>query len=230
MAILDVLRQEKKYLLSLSEAKSLYGLLSKVLSEDQHNEDGGYLVRSLYFDTPFDHDYYEKEDGLDYRKKIRVRIYSTKSENAKLEMKEKFGNDQRKRSLTISKEQVLDMINGDYEFLTTTKEPFAMKLYLLMSQNLYRPKCVVEYDRTAFIIKENNTRITLDTNIRASESNFDIFSDELSLYPVTYPDDVTLEVKFNNFLFGYVKDLLDSYGKMQVSNSKYVISRSMSYF
>lgn len=230
MAILDVLRQEKKYLMSLSETRILYGLLSKVLHEDEHNQSGGYLVRSLYFDTPFDQDYYEKEDGLDNRKKIRIRVYSSKSDTAKLEMKEKFGQDQRKRSLTISQQQALDMINGNFEFLISMEESFAMELYLLMSQNLYRPKCVVEYDRTAFIVPENNTRVTFDMNIRATESDFDIFSDELSLYPVTSADDVTLEVKFNNFLLGYVKELVDSCGKMQVSNSKYVLSRSMSYF
>lgn len=230
MAILDVLRQEKKYLMSLSETKSLYCLLSKVLHEDENNESSGYLVRSLYFDTLFNHDYYEKEDGMDYRKKIRVRVYSSKAKTAKLEMKEKFGNNQRKRSLTISKEQALSMIEGNYEFLTSMEEPFAMELYLLMSMNLYRPKCIVEYDRVAFIVPENNTRLTLDMNIRASESDFNIFSDELNLYPVTSPDDVTLEVKFNNFLLGYVKDLLDSCGKVQVSNSKYILSRSMSYF
>lgn len=230
MEILDVLRQEKKYLMSLSETKALYCLLSKVLHEDEHNESSGYLVRSLYFDTLFDHDYYEKEDGMDYRKKIRVRVYSSKAKTAKLEMKEKFGNNQRKRSLTISKEQALSMIEGNYEFLTSMEESFAMELYLLMSMNLYRPKCIVEYDRIAFIVPENNTRLTLDMNIRASESDFNIFSDELNLYPVTSPDDVTLEVKFNNFLLGYVKDLLDSCGKVQVSNSKYILSRSMSYF
>ncbi|MDS0525436.1 polyphosphate polymerase domain-containing protein [Clostridium sp. SHJSY1] len=230
MAMLDVLRQEKKYLMSLSETRILYGLLSKVLHEDEHNKSGGYLVRSLYFDTPFDHDYYEKEDGLDNRKKIRIRVYSSKAKTAKLEMKEKFGNDQRKRSLTISQEQALDMINGNFEFLISMEESFAMELYLLMSQKLYRPKCVVEYDRTAFIVPENNTRVTFDMNIRASESDFNIFSDDLILYPVTSPDDVTIEVKFNNFLLGYVKDLLDSCGKIQVSNSKYVLSRSMSYF
>lgn len=75
MEILDVLRQEKKYLLSIEQTERMRRSLGRVLEEDAHARQGGYLVRSLYFDTPDDMDFREKSDGIGERRKIRLRIY-----------------------------------------------------------------------------------------------------------------------------------------------------------
>ena len=44
-----------------------------------------------------------------------------------------------------------------------------------MSINGYSPKAIVEYDRMAFVAKENKTRVTFDRSVRATETNFDLF-------------------------------------------------------
>lgn len=225
----DVSRKEKKYVISRTEALSLYKKFSQVLHQDEHNNlNDGYMVRSLYFDTIDDSDYMEKEDGYEYRKKIRLRIYSSNQENAKLEMKEKTGENQRKRSLTITKENAIEMCNGNYECLLSYNNDFALELYLLMVQRMYLPKCIVEYQRCAFIVLENDIRLTLDSKIKATEINFNIFDENLLLYPVTNYDDVTLEVKYNGFLLSYIKDLLSSCDRMPTSNSKYCLGRNIS--
>jgi hypothetical protein len=225
--LLKVHRQEKKYLITSSKASSLSAKLDKVLHGDRHNGDEGYLVRSLYFDTVNDRDYFEKEDGLFCRQKIRFRIYSTEDKFVKLEKKEKEGEFQCKRSLKMPREAVTEFINGNFERLLSYEEKFAEELYLDMTTSCYVPKCIVEYNRKAFIVPENDIRITIDSNISATESCFDIFSNDLYCYPVSHPDDVTLEVKFNGFLLTYVKDLLDSCKKTQLSNSKYYMARSV---
>lgn len=69
MEILDVLRQEKKYLLSIEQTERMRRSLGRVLEEDAHARQGGYLVRSLYFDTPDDMDFREKSDGIGGEKK-----------------------------------------------------------------------------------------------------------------------------------------------------------------
>jgi|GEM_PF-158697 len=227
-SLIKVLRKEKKYVISSHTALNLSAKLSKVLHGDRHNGDDGYQVRSLYFDTVSDKDYYEKEDGLLCRQKIRFRIYSTDDQFVKLEKKEKEGDFQCKRSLSLPKEVVGEFISGNYERLLTNNEKFAEELYLDMITNCYVPKCIVEYNRKAFIVPENDIRITIDSNIRATECNFDIFSNEINCYPVCHPDDVTLEVKFNGFLLSYVKDLLDTCKKTQISNSKYCLARTVS--
>ena len=225
----EVFRKEKKYIISQTTASNLYQLLSQVLHGDAHNSSNqGYMVRSLYFDTIDDTDYTEKEDGYEYRKKIRLRIYSPSANSAKLEMKEKRGDNQRKRSLTISKEHALALIDGRYECLLSYENPFAEELYFIIVQQIYIPKCIVEYKRTAFCVPENDIRITLDARIEATENNFDLFSTNINLYPVSHFDDITLEVKYNRFLLSYVRDLLSECNKMSTSNSKYCLARSVS--
>jgi hypothetical protein len=227
--MLDVFRKEKKYIISQTTSSNLYQLFSQVLHEDVNNSLGqGYMVRSLYFDTLDDTDYEEKEDGYEYRKKIRLRIYSPSENSAKLEMKEKTGDNQRKRSLTVSKEHALELIAGRYECLLYYENPFAQEIYFIMAQQLYIPKCIVQYKRRAFIVPENDIRITLDARIEATEGNFELFSSNLNLYPVSNLDDVTLEVKYNRFLLSYVRDLLSACNKLSTSNSKYCLARSIS--
>lgn len=227
MEILDVLRQEKKYLLYLEQTERLRHRLGQTLREDIHGRDGGYLVRSLYYDTPDDTDFHEKSDGIGDRRKIRLRVYDPKAESAKLELKEKMGDFQRKRSLPVSKEEAQKLMVGDYTCLLLRGEPFALEMYITMQEKSYRPRCIVEYDRTAWFVQENDIRITLDANIRATESNLDLFSDRLMTYPVSERGVTTLEVKFNNFLLSYVRDLLSLHGEPQVSASKYCMARSV---
>lgn len=83
--ILSVFRSEKKYEVDLQTESVLTDRLQKLMEADPHNGISGYMVRSLYFDGIYDGDYFDKVDGLEYRKKIRLRIYSrlTKPSNWK---------------------------------------------------------------------------------------------------------------------------------------------------
>lgn len=47
----EVLRQEKKYLLSYDQFRRLDHTFEQVLRPDSHNGTYGYPIRSLYFDT-----------------------------------------------------------------------------------------------------------------------------------------------------------------------------------
>lgn len=227
--LIRVMRTEKKYLISLYKAIALANKLDRVLFADLHNGIDGYYVRSLYFDSVDDRDYYAKEDGLLIRKKIRLRVYSPNDDLVKLEKKEKHGDNQCKRSLNISRETARQMIQGNYDELFKNPHSFAQELYYDLVTGGYVPKCMVEYRRKAFIVPENDTRITIDSNIFASESSFDLFDESFNGYPISHCDDVTLEVKYNNFLLTYVKDLLDSCQKNQVSYGKYYLGRSVGH-
>ncbi|HJC63291.1 MAG TPA: polyphosphate polymerase domain-containing protein [Candidatus Blautia merdavium] len=224
----EVLRQEKKYLMNMADVKRLSGKLSQALMEDDHNGANGYSIRSLYFDTPYDGDFRDKVDGLLLRKKIRLRIYDPKAKTAKLEMKQKEGMYQRKRSLRLSREDAAALIDGDYGVLLKYREPFAAECYGVMCMQGYRPKTVVEYLRKAYIAKENSIRITFDSRIIATEARYDIFAEDLNLYPVLDPFNAVLEVKYNGFLLSYIKDLLDTAVRSELSVSKYCLARGIS--
>ena len=142
-----------------------------------------------------------------------------------MELKQKQGDNQLKRSLPLCRAEAERLIAGDYSVLRNRPEPFAAEMYAFMSINGYRPKCIVEYDRTAFVAKENKIRVTLDRNIRATEANMNIFDPQLCLYPVFDPFNVVLEVKFNGFLLSYIKTVLNGIDKSELSVSKYCLAR-----
>ena len=225
--MIDVSRRELKYLISLERVTELKRHLSSVMQKDAYTNAEGYRVRSLYFDTPFDSDFEQKVDGYDKRQKIRLRVYDPKAETVKLELKEKDGTVQRKCSLLLSREEAERMIAGDYMFLMERKEPLAHWLYTFLMTKCYRPKCIVEYDRYAFCEKTNDIRVTFDMNLRATEASYDLFCENLVLYPVAAPSEVTMEVKYSGFLFTYIKNIISKTEKMQISNSKYCRARNI---
>lgn len=224
-----VKRREIKYLLDTKEYKKQKYYIEKVLTSDIHNQGNGYIVRSLYFDTLEDKDFYEKEAGVELRKKIRLRVYDPESDFAMLEMKQKQGNYQYKRSLKVSRIDAQAIIQGNYACLLNYKESFAAEMYAYMTIYTYRPKVVVEYRRDAFIVKENNIRLTFDHHIVASESSFDIFDSKLQMNPIMDPANVILEVKYNGFLLSYIKDLIKDVSCVSTSVSKYYLSRNISH-
>lgn len=219
----EVLRTEKKYSITPEAVCSLVGSLSLSLKQDPHNVPDGYLVRSLYFDTPYDDDYADKLDGIEHRRKIRLRVYSPDASFAKLEIKEKSGHLQRKRSISVSRIQAQEIISGNNSCLLDMDNMLAQELYHLLTLKAYRPVVIVEYLRTAYIVDANDTRVTIDQKLASNEANFNIFSDKLLTYPVSeYP---IMEVKYNGFLLDSVKTLVNITGENETANSKYVMAR-----
>lgn len=222
-----VTRQEKKYLINYEDYKKHSSYFQKFLHEDSHNGSNGYIVRSLYFDNLNNIDFEDKVDGVEKRHKIRLRIYSTNDKFAFLEHKQKQGDYQRKRSIRITKEDTYEIINSNYSVLLKYKSEFASEMYALLSMNCYRPKTIVQYNRKAFIAKENSIRLTFDNKILATESNFDIFSKDLCFYPALDEYMVVFEVKYNGFLLSYIKDAINSIDKSNLSVSKYNLGRNI---
>jgi len=225
--MIEVLRQEKKYLINMEQYYYLSRRFSNLLMEDAHSSGDGYLIRSLYFDTIDDGDFEEKIDGVDLRKKIRLRNYGENPQTAKLEMKQKQGMLQKKRSLTLNKEESLRLISGDYSVLLGFESDFAGECFGLMNMRCYLPKAVVMYRRKVFIAHENEIRITFDHNITGSESNFDIFSNDFVSNTIFDPFLVVMEVKFNGFLLSYIKDIINEVDASELAVSKYCLGRTV---
>lgn len=224
-----VTREEKKFLISLEEFRNKAHYLDSLMLQDKHNGIDGYIIRSLYFDTVYDDDFFQKLEGIETRRKIRLRIYDPKHDFAMLEMKQKQGISQKKRSLRMTKEDAEALIDGKYGVLLNYEEDFARECYSLMNYKCYRPKTIVQYNRKAYIAKENKIRITFDNNIVATETNFDLFSENLVMYPVLDKFNVVLEVKFNGFLLDYIRQFINSINKSELSVSKYALARQQSY-
>lgn len=224
-----VFREEKKFLISMDEFISLSHRIGQVMMEDPHNGTHGYLIRSLYFDTVYDTDYYEKTMGIETRRKMRLRCYDPNADYAMLEMKQKQGPNQLKRSLKVLRQDAIELTKGNYSPLLSYGDPFAAECYAFMNSHCYRPKTIVEYNRKAYIAKENKIRVTFDNNIVSTESCFDLFSTNLNMNPVLDKYDVILEVKFNGFLLDYIRKLINPVNRSELSVSKYVLARQNGY-
>lgn len=221
----SVLRTENKYLLTQAQALLCKRRVASILRADPNNNLSGYLVRSLYFDTVEDSDYFDKIDGLEDRRKLRLRIYHPDAAFAKLELKEKSGAYQRKRSLTVTREQAELLAAGDFTPLNQSDHPFAIELRNLAVCHTYRPKSIVEYQRCAFLHPTNNIRITFDFNVRAGLVPQSFFLKSPLLCPVLPPENVLLEVKFDRFLLSYIKDAVNVCDCSPVALSKYCMAK-----
>lgn len=227
--MVEVLRREEKYPLSLIDMSRYKAQFSAILTTDKFSQNGSYMVRSLYFDTPDDRDFFDKLKEQNLRRKIRLRIYSPNDTKAKLELKQKENIFQKKRSLTISREDAVELINSNYSVLLKYDDDFAREIYSIMCMYAYKPKSIVEYQRYALMAKENNIRLTFDSEIRATESSFDLFSENLPLNPVFPKDKVVFEVKYDKFLLGYISEIVSTINVKNITSSKYCLSRTTGY-
>jgi hypothetical protein len=222
---LVVNRVEHKYIITPADVAVLSQKLRLLLQEDIHNGNNGYMVRSLYFDTPGNKDYYAKEDGLFERHKIRLRIYSLEDKTVKLECKSKKGEFQKKTSIILTRRQSEQLIKGDYGVLLDIGTEDAMTVYRKMTG--YVPSVVVQYNRRAYFWHVNETRITLDTDICGCETEFDLFSDKLPFTPAVMGNTGILEVKYSGKLEPSIARVLSGCERTQTSFSKYNNTRNI---
>ena len=132
-----VFRTERKYPLSSLQVSGLFSRLSAVMNGDSYNGTNTYMVRSLYFDTIYHDDYFEKMAGVERRRKIRLRIYDVNSPTAKLEIKEKqrftFG------SINAESSETLLPVTGCTPLLRSCRYIFARSTSSILSIDHYLP-------------------------------------------------------------------------------------------
>jgi SPX domain protein involved in polyphosphate accumulation len=223
MEVLKTFRHEFKYVVPYGDSLKLRTKLDDLLELDRG---GPYVVRSLYFDSVDDDDYYDKQGGEINRKKIRLRIYDSSGTVCKLECKAKYDVHQLKSSLLITRSQAEEIIKGNYNFLLDLDSDVAKEIYLIMMNGHYMPKVIIEYDRCAYIPNGTSTRITFDYNIKESHDFDKFFTDDINYVDCTDIKDIVLEVKFDRFLEPYIGNLLDGYAGRYQSVSKYVMGRN----
>lgn len=223
----QIFRKEYKYVIAEEVYLKLQRMLEAVMQVDEHSLYGDYMVRSQYYDSLTDADLCDNLSGVCDKRKIRIRIYSTNDLVAKLECKCKNAADGIKYSLALTKEEVKMMEAHNYEFLLERKEQLALSLYTKMTQQLYRPKTIVQYDRMAYIYPASDVRITFDRNIRATVNPYGIYDDDLNYAPLMEDGFGVLEIKFNDFLPSFLKPFVDRIDCVAQAYSKYSKSRVM---
>lgn len=200
-------------------------ILDEVLQLDDYAGNDGYMVYSVYFDSLFDKDLYDTIDGLLEKRKIRLRRYGSEIGVGKLEYKCKTGSDSKKYSLLVSRTEMEQMLQGNYDFLCNRPEEIARTMYLQLLRGGYMPKTVVKYQRNAYQYPASDVRITFDSEVYASPFIENFFEEEASYIPITTIEEGILEVKYNDFLPSTLKNIIESLDVIQCANSKYAQAR-----
>lgn len=216
-------RNEWKYLISVREAQALKKRLEPFMERDSHAVNGRYTIRSLYFDDYWNSSFEEKLMGIEERQKWRIRIYNYSDKRISLERKKKRGSYIHKDSALLTRRQYDAVINGDYGFLLAHREPLCREFYYECMGKLQRPRVIVDYEREPFIRQEGDVRITLDYDVRAALTGYDIFDPGLPTLAALEPETLVLEVKFTEFLPGMIRKVLPLDGQEFAAVSKYTL-------
>jgi SPX domain protein involved in polyphosphate accumulation len=221
-------RHELKFKISNSAAEVLKQKLSLIMGKDKNAyfKDGSYLIKSLYFDNINSDSYYEKMDGVLYRKKYRIRIYNDDDSFIRLEKKMKHNNMTAKEQMLISKDIYSKIINGKINEIDDPKGLLLEFLNECRTKGLI-PSIIVEYHRTAFIYPISDVRITFDANISSGLYNYDLFDKKMPMYNVDEKGKQVLEVKFNEILPLHIANLLNDIPSCREAVSKFAICRSI---
>lgn len=199
------------------------------MEKDSHTPDNGrYLIHSLYFDDYKDTSVYTTNSGLSKRFKWRIRYYGDDLDYIVLERKEKINSRCHKKSCKLTLTEYDKIVSGNItDIVYDTNKDLLKELARDMLIYDYRPKVIVDYERIAYVEEITNVRITFDMKISASYELEHFLDGDYTKFYIQETGENVLEVKFDDILPSYIRNIVESYGFNQTSFSKYYYSRKI---
>lgn len=217
-------RHEWKHEISASDRLILRQRLRAIMTPDPHAHDGSYRISSLYFDTPTDRALREKNDGVNFREKYRIRYYDGDLSVMFLEKKTKLGGVGSKDSVAVTAQEVTRLLEGDRQWMFDPARPLLQELRSRMSAENLMPKVIVNYTREPFIFAPGNVRVTMDYDIRLGPEPLDFLRPDAPTLPAR-DNPILLEVKWDAFLPSVIRDAVQLDGRHTTAFSKYAACR-----
>lgn len=222
-------RFELKYVITLEQAEKFKKALLPFMRPDEHGGNKGkYGLTSLYYDSPELRCYWEKEFGLRFRRKLRIRKYEINSEMTEatpvfVEIKQRVDRVTQKRRVVLPYSDALRLCN-DREYLEGCGEdqPAIDEMYVFIWQYDLRPVSIVRYDRQAFTGTQYDIglRVTFDTNLTVQTDRLRIHEapNALSIMPLSK---VVMEIKVNERIPTWLTNLIADHNLRLERISKY---------
>ncbi len=229
----ELSRYEFKYFLPDDVANSIFKIALNFMEVDSYalkSGKKGYFVRSLYFDNSNYDNFYEKVDGMQVRKKFRLRTYNkTLKENSHffLEMKG------RKQDRIIKKRTPIkvDLLNYFYSpkdiinlYHKNHKNSLVESFIFDYNRKKIIPKILVDYMRKPLINKYGlYFRLTFDSDLVVAKSK-SLFNQNNFFARKKYkPGTTILEVKFERSMPAWFHRVIQTFDLRRQSISKYVL-------
>ena len=220
-------RHELKYIIGYADYLALRVRLRAVMQPDGHvDEEGKYLIRSIYFDNYRDKALREKKDGVSKREKFRIRFYNDDFSFISLEKKMKVNDLCLKLDAPLTENQCRRLLAGDTGWMLESDNQLVREFYLKIKHQQLRPRVLVSYRREPYIYRPGNVRVTFDQDICTSLFRQNLL--EKGAWDIAagdHPGEMVLEVKFDEYLPDIIRLLLQSAGVRQQAFSKYGVCR-----
>lgn len=209
-------RFELKYLLHVNKAEAIMRDLALHTERDEHDGPDGYRIASLYYDSPELDFFWDKIEGIKFRRKVRIRVYPQQGyENvtqAMVEIKQRMNKTVQKRRLILPLDDAYELCKGKLD-LSSQLDPLDQTVasevaYLVQAKHL-KPTCLIEYTRRAFVGTKYNPglRITFDTQLKCRIKDLELRHNSVNRYFLP-PDWCIMEVKVNDTVPDWVSSLL----------------------
>ena len=225
-------RFELKYLITLQQAEQFKSALRAYLVPDEYGTDNGrYALTSLYYDSPDLRCYWEKEYGLRFRRKLRIRRYATdepltEASPVCVEIKQRVDRVTQKRRAVLPYGDALRLCN-DRQIPDCAPEDRALleEIYVFLWQYNLRPLSIVRYNRQALIGGEYDLglRVTFDTSLSFQSHRLHLH-EEPSALPMLSPNLVVMEIKVNERMPTWLTEMIADHNLQMVRISKYCCS------
>jgi len=223
-------RFELKYIVTLKQAEIFKKALRAYLLPDEHgNGNGRYTLTSLYYDSPDMRCYWEKVDGIKFRRKLRIRRYVTDEPLTMdtpvfVEIKQRIDRVTQKRRIVLSYRDAMRLCN-DRQFpeeYSPEDETALNEMYAYLWQYNLRPVSIVQYERQAFIGTDYDIglRVTFDTSLQYQTRNL-LLHEEPSTLPMLPPDRVVMEIKVNERIPYWLTEMIAAHNLNMTRISKY---------
>ena len=222
-------RFELKYLLSWEAAERLKQELERYLQPDTHgDENGTYALASLYYDTADYRFYWEKVEGVKFRRKLRIRHYEEQAALAPespvfVEIKQRLDRVIQKRRVLLPYRDALALCNHrTIPHHAPRDRAVIEEIYAMVWQYNLRPTCITSYMRQAFVGEDYDIglRVTFDTNVRYRAKDLQLHSKKIGPSMLS-PKRVIMEIKVNERVPYWITELVAEHNFALIRISKY---------
>jgi SPX domain protein involved in polyphosphate accumulation len=226
-------RFEVKYLVSTRALPELMGALGDYVVPDPNaGGETGYGVFSIYWDTPDFQLFWEKVEGLKYRRKFRLRRYLG-SEKVFLEIKQRHDRTLQKRRSTWPVERVVRAF-GDGSNLSwdaVGDDPVGSEGLLMAERLRMTPRVGILYRRRAlFGAFDPELRVTFDSRVQYRTAGLDIAHPFDTGKYVLDPRVTIMEIKYNHRAPVWLTKMIRRHELKIVRMSKYCSAVDREYY
>jgi len=226
-------RFELKYLVPIKAAEQFKRALRAYLVPDDHgNSHGNYNLSSLYYDGPGFCFYWEKVDGIRFRRKLRIRTYEsseplTAGRPVFVEIKQRLNRVTQKRRVLLPYREALRLCDErrmPEVTLSDHPDQDAAILDEMLAMLWYydlRPASIVRYTRQALVGTDYDIglRVTFDTDLSYRVEHLAL--EEKTGLAMLPPDWTVVEIKVNERIPYWLTDLVAVHNLNLVRVSKY---------